>query len=415
MKTEEYNAGDLDPTFGKKGSTAFADVDYFFALTTDEHDNVYAAGRTLDNKYYVARLTPDGLLDKRFAGVGYISSTFGGASKSQALTINIDPKGRILVTGDQYGTGTGVCLARFMPDGKPDKTFGKDGEVIVPPERAAERYPNECTQTSNANSQSGTCTVLSDGKILLILSLYKGENPYLFKLEENGAMDKTFNGKGYVQLAYEGKAIYQTCLRVIKGERLIVGAALRPDDSRISQGFLIAYDSKGLPDRSFGKGGYCVLEKPAKEQGGLEVWDLHPLPDQKFWVVGRTGPSPWMGDPVPEHGVLTRLDTHGSQDIEFNNGDPVLTDFQGEWMSGAIQADGKVIVVGTRWGEAGVLARYHPDGTLDIGFGNNGFRYFPSVGTGRLVILQKDGRIIAGGRMAQDNGSPSSVILRYVQ
>lgn len=413
MKTEECKAGDLDLTFGKKGFTLIDGVDYFFAITTDEHDNIYAAGRTLDNKFYVARLTPDGQLDPGFNGVGYVTGTFGDFNKSQALTVSIDDKNRVLITGNSYGFENGAGLARFMPDGKLDETFGVNGKIIIPRNRASERHPTEPAQPYSASSQSCACTVLDDGKILLFLRVYGGSNPYIIRLEENGEIDKTFNGKGFVHLAYAGKDIYPSCLRVINGERILVAAAVKLDFEPIDNGLLVACDFEGRPDRSFGDGGYALLSKPTKEQGGLHISDLHQLPDQQLWAIGRTGPSP-MGFPVPENGVLTRLGKDGFQDKAFNNGDPVLTDFTGEWISGAVQDDGKVVVAGTRWDEGvGALARYHSDGRPDTIFGDNGIRYFPSWGTGRLVTLQKDGRIIAGGRMSPDGGPVTSVLLRY--
>lgn len=80
---------------------------------------------------------------------------------------------------------------------------------------------------------------------------------------------------------------------------------------------------------------------------------------------------------------------------------------------GAVQSDGKIVLAGSqRNGRGGMLGRYNPDGSLDAAFGEKGFRFFPSGGEARLVTLQQDGSILAGGSVSPD-GHRVAVLLRY--
>src|SRR5438132_1496132 len=66
------------------------------------------------------------------------------------------------------------------------------------------------------------------------------------------------------------------------------------------------------------------------------------------------------------------------------------------------QPDGRLVVAGDAGGYAAgafVLARYLADGTLDSSFGTGGTTSFgDSVGGGRALLLQPDGRVVVAGR-----------------
>lgn len=410
MKTEEYKAGELDLTFGHNGAAFFNDVDYLFGLAMDRHENLYVAGITHDEKFYVARVTRDGQSDKGFGGTGYVIGTFDNGYRSQALTVDVDQQNRILITGNLYGGGDGICAARFMSDGELDETFGDKGKLIIPPPPSVKRSKTNPPQTDQANSQCAVLTMMSDGKYLLFSKFWSGI-PYLIRLEENGKLDETFNGNGYVEVSYGDNNLYPSSKGVIQGERLILGAAAHKDPLQF--GLLAGYNLDGTLDRTFGKDGYALLEEPADV--GSEIWDLQQGDGQQIWAIGRTTPPHTGSDLPPTRGFLTRLSKDGHLDTTFNLGKPVLTPagFSDEWIAGALQNDGKIVLVGTRFAaDAGMLGRYKSDGSLDADFGENGIRFFPSSGSARLVILQKDGRILAGGAVSP-NGSRVAAVLRY--
>src|SRR5690606_34298653 len=107
--------------------------------------------------------------------------------------------------------------------------------------------------------------------------------------------------------------------------------------------------------------------------------------------------------------ALARYHPDGMLDISFGIGGLVTTDFgmnfREEGRSVVLQPDGKIILAGyantninTNFDFA--LARYHPDGTLDNSFGTNGIQTNPVYTEndfGWAAALQTDGKIIVVG------------------
>jgi uncharacterized delta-60 repeat protein len=105
---------------------------------------------------------------------------------------------------------------------------------------------------------------------------------------------------------------------------------------------------------------------------------------------------------------LTRLNPDGTQDTTFNVG----TGFNAAPTSLAIQPDGKILVGGTFTTYSGSTAnritRLNTNGTQDTTF-NVGTGFNNSVDT---IIIQSDGKIVAGGTLTSYSGSSATRIAR---
>jgi uncharacterized delta-60 repeat protein len=125
--------------------------------------------------------------------------------------------------------------------------------------------------------------------------------------------------------------------------------------------------------------------------------------DGKIVVAGSVG-----GD-----FIVARYNRNGTLDTTFSNDGIVVTDFGGSGSDSAnavaIQSDGKIVVAG----QAGLannarvgLARYNPNGTLDNTFNSTGTLTFDFVGTAggaaRGLALQADGKIVVVGSSGTD-------------
>ncbi len=102
-------------------------------------------------------------------------------------------------------------------------------------------------------------------------------------------------------------------------------------------------------------------------------------------------------------------------DTSFNGNGKVTTDFDGLHDYGndvAIQADGKIVVVGSASTDQGLIARYNQNGTLDTTFNGTGKRIIPSnrINDVFVVAIQADGKIIVGGNVMN---SERMVLARY--
>jgi uncharacterized delta-60 repeat protein len=160
-----------------------------------------------------------------------------------------------------------------------------------------------------------------------------------------------------------------------------------------------AVAASGELDPTFGDGGIARTSF-----GGSAESALARQPDGKLVVAGAVGATP----DATTIGVA-RFDTSGVLDPTFNGTGQVTTDV-GAFHDGAVQVliqpDGKIVVVGTTATVADgsdadiVVVRYNDDGTLDGGFGSGGI-VTTDLGVGTdfafAGALQSDGKILVVG------------------
>jgi uncharacterized delta-60 repeat protein len=95
----------------------------------------YAAADHVAN-FLIVRLHPDGSRDHSFGGDGVVQTPFG-EGRDGAWRLARAGDGKLVVGGwteRGYATGTGTygaALARYLPSGGLDKTFGGDGKVVT--------------------------------------------------------------------------------------------------------------------------------------------------------------------------------------------------------------------------------------------------------------------------------------------
>jgi uncharacterized delta-60 repeat protein len=103
--------------------------------------------------------------------------------------------------------------------------------------------------------------------------------------------------------------------------------------------------------------------------------------------------------------ILARFNADGSLDADFGTGGKVITDMVPneieEALGVVIQTDGKIVVAGSADARF-ALARYNSDGSLDSGFGVGGKVVNGVAGLGNAVALQADGKIVVAGETAGD-------------
>jgi uncharacterized delta-60 repeat protein len=136
-----------------------------------------------------------------------------------------------------------------------------------------------------------------------------------------------------------------------------------------------------------------------------------------------TGVMDAAGNPLAADEIWSfeTVNTHGSPDPEFGTSGVAVTPFGASFeepSAVAVQGDGKIVVVGNVWTGSTTdvgIARYHPDGTLDEGFGAGG-KVVTSVAAhsdrASDVAIQGDGKIVVAGS-AYDGSGWTILVLRY--
>ncbi len=119
--------GDLDPTFGTGGkvTTDFGGFDCAFSVAVDSDRRILVAGTSDFNRFAIARYKPDGTLDPSFGDDGKVLTRYRG-TRAAAYSAVIRRSGRIVVAG---GSDWRFALARYRPNGRLDHRFSDNGKV----------------------------------------------------------------------------------------------------------------------------------------------------------------------------------------------------------------------------------------------------------------------------------------------
>jgi uncharacterized delta-60 repeat protein len=162
----------------------------------------------------------------------------------------------------------------------------------------------------------------------------------------------------------------------------------------------VAAATPGDLDPTFGAGGIVATNLGGSDYPAAVVLQ----PDGKIVIAGHRIVGPVD---TSRYGILlVRYRPDGTLDATFGAGGFVVTEFGPGTIAYAtavvLQPDGKILVAGTAGLISGVfggalVARYHPDGTLDATFGTGGLVLGP--GGGRALAIQADGRIVVAGNV----------------
>ena len=352
-----YNPdGSLDPTFGGGDGLASTGPVALQAFAVQPDGGIIVGGvirnaRDPDPEFAVARLLPDGTLDPTFGGGDGVAAVGFGERTTEEVNALAMQGANIVAVGRAYSRGTsGIALARFLPDGTLDPTFGEgDGKTI----KGVGGWPDV-----------RDLAVLPDNRLMVAggASFYNGSDSendiFLTRFMPDGAPDGRFGGgDGQVRTGYaKGTYEFATSLAV-KGDRAVVAgatyAAAKDSPARFA---LFAYADDGKLAKSFGGG-----------DGKLKT------------VFG-------VGDAV-------------ARDLVFTQGDGKLL----------VVGQQNKFLRGYR-GINFALARYLPDGTLDKSFGGGDGKLTTDLSPGTedyaaAVDIDGDGRAVVGGTAVAYNSS----------
>ena len=354
-------------------------------------------------------------VEQRFQGVGELDTafnaprginTYNGAANGNdwANAVAIQPDGKIVAVGNSYdesGSTSSVLMMRYMPDGSLDGTFGTNGAVTY--------------RGGRSSDYGGSVAIQADGKLVIAGSRGDGTSSSILLLRFNadGALDSTFGTSGSV--TYKGDKPWNDGYNMValQADGKIVVAGYSYDDTS-SEALLLRYNPDGTLDNSFGTGGTATY---GDANNGVAANGVAVQPDGKVVVVGVSYPYGGTTNSL----LVLRYNVDGTLDDTFGtNGYSTYRD-NNPWDSGfgvAIQPDGKIVAVGVGSGvSAGspIILRYKTDGTLDNTFGTDGYATYMDVNpwaSGYGVAIQADGKIVVvGGSTGAITGS--ALVLRY--
>ncbi|MFD9353417.1 calcium-binding protein [Streptomyces sp. NPDC060031] len=380
--------GDLDPAFGPDGrvTTAFPGYAEGHDIARQADGKLVVVGLS-EGGFALARYNTNGSLDSTFSGDGTMTSDFGGGSHA-ANAVAIQPSdGKIVVAGTTEVVaeeGGGCCffsVARYNTDGSPDTGFGNGGLVRV--------------DEFGGSADGADVAVQPDGRIIAA-GKGGGGGFALVRLNTNGSLDPSLGGDGAVVAGFT-PASPQDAGGVARG------MALQPDGKIVAVGYVgntafdigvARYNTNGSLDTTFSGDGMVTADFGGTEFGNAVAVQ----PDGRIVAAGSGGSG----------FALLRYNADGSPDGGFGAGGRTSVSFPGDGgiaYGMALQQNGKIVLAGraddpnsSEANDFG-LARFNPNGTVDTGFGGDGFVVtgFGDFDEARGVLVQPDGKIVAAG------------------
>jgi uncharacterized delta-60 repeat protein len=283
--TQPASPGTFDPTFGNVGTTvlhlgAGANDEGVNRMAVDRDGKILAVGYVA-HQCGVARLLPDGSLDPSFSDDGFLV-LLGYEPDSVILPL---ADGKILV-GSVRTNQCGIRLVRLNHDGTVDRTFGHNGEAVLP---------------TPGIPEIKDAVLEPDGDI--VVAAYDSTAPsrswLLARFRPEGVLDSSFGNRGVVVTEFSD--FLETpwggspaCLTILPDGKLLAGG---------TRGTMARYLPHGELDPTFGEGGKVVFT------GDESIRRLLPLADGK--ILALCTDSDWP--------TLIRLNADGSLDTTFGD------------------------------------------------------------------------------------------------
>jgi uncharacterized delta-60 repeat protein len=266
--------GSPDTSFGN-GGLVVTDLnqyyDFAFGVALQADGKIVVAGTEWYGNGYrdptsfaVVRYNADGTLDTAF-GTNGIATTKVAGRESVGFALAIDASQRIVVGGwvlDNSAFGTSSGLARFLPDGTLDATFGDGGTVVT-----------DLVDVGYTDDELAALTLQPDGDIVVAGRTTPAtddpEGMLVMRYDDTGTLDATFGDGGVVNVMFDGFDAEAYAIAVDKQGSLVVGGQAGALGFGTVDGMAFSVDTQGvastfalarlLPngalDASFGNGG----------------------------------------------------------------------------------------------------------------------------------------------------------------
>lgn len=224
----------------------------------------------------------------------------------------------------------------------------------------------------NSHDVANALVVLPDSSTILggAAILTSSFDGFLMKISEAGEQDMSFGTNGYIAIDYGIETYVKAMALTSDGKVLVAGLTyITGENSNI---FVAKFDQDGILDATFGTNGYDIYEYSTSE----EICETMAIqPDGKIVVAGRTS----LGD--FSQLLFMRLNANGTLDTGFgtNGFTEIDASIQDESIRGIdFMSNGDIVGTGygyqgnPLWGELAIVAKIDSNGSPVSGFGTNG-------------------------------------------
>lgn len=368
--------GELDPTFGDGGTVVTAPRYYdqeMRGVAVFADGGILVAGNWSQGNIMLARYHPDGRLDRRFGRRGLLTVKLKeGGSYERVEGLAVLPDGRFLVAGTMAPT---------------ERCAVEEGAPLSPPVGS----PTAEVPVQTASTPRRPCpqadTLPNDGYAPVV----KDDGVFVARFLPDGTLDDTFGDpvpdasrrRGFVVADFvvaPGNRSVDVAggLAVADGGGIVVAGAVYcnqantdcPPDQPQSDLALVRFTPDGTLDTTFGSGGTVRLDRPGQSEWALDLvagLDGQGGQDGRMAVAGYSS-----GGEAPERFLVGLFDADGNPEAGFGEGGVALTTFSGDFAraQAVVSSGGGIVAAGVAGHEdAGersdtvfTLARYLPPG-----------------------------------------------------
>jgi uncharacterized delta-60 repeat protein len=216
-------------------------------------------------------------------------------------------------------------------------------------------------------------------------------------LASPGDLDLGFSDDGIVITDVADESNEGHAIAIDAAGRIVVaGGTETPTGTDV---LVLRYLMDGTLDTSFGGDG--VVTTPTGGDGG-PAFDVA-IDGEGRIVVGAMGSK------------LIRYQPNGTLDPSFGDSGIATIDILTPRSLAIDSSDNIVVAGGTEAsGQASLVARYEPDGSLDSGFGDGGSVTTPRLDLAWSVLIDNQGKIVVGGSDFLDLDSYDGMVARYL-
>jgi len=404
------DAGSLDPTFNSTGklTTDNGFLDLYTDVVVQPDGKIIATGMYYDMIYsasiQVARFMPDGSYDPTFGENGLF--TFHKNYETDAYACYLKEDGSILVAGittDEFGAFAMIVL-QIDEQGNLDTGFGDSGMTYL------DLGPGEDIAYDITTDASGRILVAGFSVNANFLNA-----PVIIRLTPGGMPDPSFGVDGVATIPVTESDNDFSSVCVQQDGRIIASGHISNGLSWFS--LLIAgYDSTGVLDPSFGTEGIVNMNLNNVDD---EFFGMSLTSDDEIILSGFTT----IPGTIDYHMLLMKFSADGQPDASFGEQGKVIFG-ENPYNVGndlVLQTDGRILVAGTSgqkmpgnndW----AIWRFLEDGSPDESFGTNGFitTEFSGEADEALGIALFENKIILAGKARNGSQNFNFAVARYV-
>ena len=290
------------------------------------------------------------------------------------------PDKRIIAAGANIVTVNQICA--YLPNGSLDSSFGVNGII---------------NDNSFSQNDPTSLVIQPDNKILVA---YRS---FVIRYLPNGEYDNSFGINGAIRIPEEDSLQHSISCIILQPNGKIIAAG-----SANNNFFLMRITSNGVLDNTFG------IQGKTSSSFEKESFILSAIiqNDGKIVVSGGIGEYPKYDF------ILARYSRDGKIDSTLGNNGTITTEFHPSPFAEAagstikLLPNGKLLVVGSS-GFRLAMARYHPNGSLDSSFAQNGKFLSDSLKHGNDVTILPNNKFVVSANVEASPFNYAFSMLRF--